>query len=41
MTVQLTGAEGEESGTLPAFQWTTFDLADQLAGDWQAIRAGA
>lgn len=39
--MQLTGAEGEESGTLPAFQWTTFDLADQLAGDWQAIRAAA
>jgi hypothetical protein len=39
--VQLTGAEGGGGGMLPAFQWTTFDLANQLAGDWQAIGAAA
>ena len=39
--MQLTGAEGGGGGMLPAFQWTTFDLANQLAGDWQAIGAAA
>lgn len=40
--MQPTGAVGGEGGTLPAFQWTTFDLAGQLPGDWQqAIGAAA
>ncbi len=40
--MQLTGAEGGEGGTRPAFRWTTFDLAGQLPGDWQrAIVAAA
>ena len=39
--MQLTRAAGDGGGTLPAFRWTTFDLAGELPGDWQQAIAAA
>jgi hypothetical protein len=32
--VHLSGDAGNEVSKVPAFRWTTFDLADQLPDDW-------
>lgn len=40
--MRLTRVKEGEGGQLPAFRWTTFDLAGQLPRDWQqAISAAA
>jgi hypothetical protein len=39
--VHLSGDAGSEVSKVPAFRWTTFDLADQLPDDWTSTVGAA